>query len=94
MIESLWSTSEVISLRWLLQIVVLSLGLTLAFGVSFRGDSLSRRSLGVASVWLLALVPVVLLVWQPRYQIGLHHPPALPDFSGLPQIILLSLIHI
>ena len=81
MIEALLAPSELLTWRWLLQTLLLSLGLTAACAFAFNRDALSRRSLGVAAAWLLALVPVVLLVWQPRYQIGLVNPPDLPEAS-------------
>jgi len=87
--ELLLAPVELVSWRWLLQIVLLSLGLTLACRLAFKGDSQSLRSLGVAAVWLLAVVPVVLLVWQPRYQIGVINPPALPELAGVPKLLLL-----
>ena len=89
MIDWLVAPFEFVSWRWLLQIALLSFGLTLACYWGFRGDSLSRRSLGVAAVWLLVLVPLALLVWQPRYQIGLSNPPQLPALAGLPHVLLL-----
>ena len=88
MTELLLTPIDAVSLRWLLQIILLSLGLTLACRLGFRGDSLSLRSLGVAAMWLLAVVPIVLLVWQPRYQIGLVHPPVLPELSGVPGVLV------
>ena len=81
MIEALLAPSELLTWRWLLQTLLLSLGLTLACVFTFNRDALSRRSLGVAAAWLLAVVPLVLLVWQPRYQIGLVNPPDLPEAS-------------
>ena len=81
MIEALLAPSELLTWRWLLQTLLLSLGLTAACAFAFNRDALSRRSLGVAAAWLLAVVPVVLLVWQPRYQIGLVNPPDLPEAS-------------
>lgn len=79
---------DAVSLRWILQIVLLSLGLTLACRIGFRGDSQSLRSLGVWAMWLLAVVPIVLFVWQPRYQIGVANPPVLPELSGLPGLLV------
>lgn len=90
MTELLLAPIDAVNLRWLLQIVLLSLGLTLACRLAFKGDSQSLRSLGVAAVWLLAVVPVVLLVWQPRYQIGVINPPALPELAGLPRLIVFA----
>lgn len=78
-----------ISWRWLLQIVLLSLGLTLACRFGFSDDSRSRRSLGVAAIWLLVVVPLGLAIWQPRYQIGLIDPPTLPDVAPLPALLVL-----
>lgn len=88
MIEWLSGPIDAVSWRWLAQIVLLSAGLTLACRWSFRHDSRSRRSLGVAAIWLLAWVPLVLLIWQPRYQIGLVNPPAMPALTGIPVFLL------
>ncbi len=90
MTELLLTPVEAVSLRWLVQIVLLSLGLTLASRLAFRGDSQSLRSLGVAAMWLLLSVPIVLLVWQPRYQIGVVNPPALPELSGIPSLFVIA----
>ncbi len=81
---------EYLSWRWLLQVVLLSAGLTLAAVWGFRDDAGSRRGLGVAAVWLLALVPLVLLILQPRYQIGLPNPPSLPVLAPVPYLLLLT----
>jgi len=86
--EWLLAPIDAVNLRWLVQVVLLSLGLTLACRLAFKGDSRSLRSLGVAAMWLLAVVPVVLLVWQPRYQIGVVNPPDLPELSGLPGLLV------
>ena len=82
---------EALSFRWLAQVVLLSLGLTLASRFCFTADALSRRSLGVAAVWILAVVPLLLLIWQPRYQIGVSHPPEFflaRSLTGMPLVVL------
>jgi|GEM_PF-2758287 len=89
MLEALTHPVDVVTWRWLLQVVLLSLGLTLACALAFRRDALSRRSLGVIAVWALVLVPVMLLIYKPRYQIGLIDPPSLPALAGVPLVMLL-----
>ena len=79
--------TELVNWRWLLQTLLLTAGLTLACRLAFRNDALSRRSLGVAAVWILAVVPVALLAWQPRYQIGIANPPAWPVFADVPVLL-------
>jgi len=89
MLELLLSHVEAhLSWRWLLQVVLLSGGLTLAALWSFRDDARSRRGLGVAAVWLLTLVPLVLLLLQPRYQIGVQTLPDLPVLAPVPWFVL------
>ena len=78
--------------RWFVQVMLLSLGLTVACQWGFRDDARSRRSLGVAAIWMLLTVPLVLLLAQPRYQIGMLNPPTLPTLPGLPSNALLSLL--
>lgn len=79
-----------LSFRWLFQVVLLSAGLTLAAVWSFRDDAGTRRGLGVAAIWLLALVPLALLLLQPRYQIGVRHLPELPTLPPVPWLLLVA----
>lgn len=82
-----WLLADAVSWRWLLQVVLLSATLSLASVVLFHGDPRSRRGLGVVAVIALFLLPIILLVWQPRWQIGVHQLPALPNIVNVPMVL-------
>ena len=82
-----WLMADAVSWRWVLQVLLLSAGLSIASVLVFRGDPRSRRGLGIVAVLLLLILPILLLVWQPRWQIGLQHIPVLPDIANVPTVL-------
>ena len=86
-----WLLADALSWRWVLQVLLLSAGLSLASAIFFTSDPRSRRGLGVVAVVLLLVLPLVLLIWQPRWQIGVHQLLPLPWVDRLPNVPMVLL---